>query len=232
MVALLFGVAGLILSGTPQQTVVYGQGDADEVFPFDSLSDWASYAHQLSVVTVVAESELPPPDPPESHGGYVGRSVVLRIDETIWTAPGEEAVSGEVDSVVWGWMLRGAALRPVNFGSGPRLEVGNRYLIALVPFEDGDWGQMTGSSVLPLEGDRIPEDFRTVHPVASQLVGLTTAEIVEMLDAAPPDPIADSLRHLDPVQRVRTVIETRRDAIESGEPWSLPDVSTAGPSSS
>src|SRR5665213_817882 len=100
----------------------------DEKFPSESLSDWVSYAQQVSVVTIVSEAQVPPPQEVwDRQEGYVGRTVTVRIERDLWTAPGVLPLRGDQTMLDWGWLLKGERLTPLTSA----MQVGQRYVVPL-----------------------------------------------------------------------------------------------------
>ena len=187
--------------------IIYGVGD-DVKLPSSALTDWVSYASQVSVVTVVNEVELPVPPglSGERGGGYVGRSVDLRIDETLWTYPGTDPQTGTISFVANGWIRKGDVTIPFGTLGAERLEVGNTYVIPLVKYEGG-WGWLGAETMLPVDSaQRVAVDpLRITNSTSQQLHGKSFSELTETLDGTTPDPIAARYSHLSPVERYHAV---------------------------
>ena len=193
----------------PEMVRVFGL----ERFPSDDLSYWVTYPTQVSVVTVVSEAEIPPPDRVIERGeGYVGRSVGLRVDRTLWSAPKVEAQTGIIEFVAFGWLHKGDNQIPFGSADGPRLEVGGRYVIPLVPIEDG-WGGLSSSAVLAVDdGHRIALDQGLIkNPASLAQRGATLEQFARTLNNATPDPAAAPFAHLPPKERVEAVFRAASD---------------------
>ncbi len=200
-IVVIAGIALRVLWAGSDGVQRYGASD-ESIFPFSSLSDWRSYANQLSVVTVERELDQPRVSLPTDFSGC---SVELRVERTVWIAPGAQPAPGTIFTQEFCPPPSEREYEPERRLPGPQLEEGKRFLIALVPVEDGYWIPMTGASVLPLDGDHVPRTFSTGHPVASELVGLDVDEIAARVTAAPIDPSAALYMHLAPVERVRAI---------------------------
>jgi hypothetical protein len=172
--------------------------------PTESLTDWVSYSDQLSVVDVVAEHRLWPvaPEPGVPPSDYVGRRVDIRVGDTPWRRPSAPAAPGRVSMFTDGWSIR-AGLEPATIGEGPRLEVGRRYLMALVRYDEGDWGAFPRAT-LPIGPDGTLTRTCSNRPTLGALRGLTGTEAGQLLADTPPDPRAVAQAHLPPVQRLWT----------------------------
>jgi hypothetical protein len=197
-----------------------GHGPADDfIFGDASLTDWVSYADRLAVVTVVEERELPR----ERHPGdnderfYLGRSVVLHVDQTLWTSPGADVQTAPdvITANVWGWQVVKGQKIVGQTCYKPRLEVGGRYVMPLTRYdaEGASRGPLTSSSVLATPGDEIAaRDVRKngYGPVAHTLAKLSLPEMAQALEAAPRDPAVEPFMHLPPVPRAEAVSRARR----------------------
>lgn len=182
--------------------IIYGIDD--DSLPSSSLADWVSYTSQVSVVTVVNETELPVPPglSGEQGGGYVGRSVDLCIDETLWTYPGVEPLTGTISSKVNGWIRKDEVSVPFGSLGAERLEVGKTYVIPLVQY-DGGWGFLSAGTVLPVDSlKRIAVDpERITNSVSRQLHGKNFVELTQTLESTIPDPVAARYAHLPATER-------------------------------
>lgn len=173
--------------------------------PTESFTDWVSYADQLSVVDVVADRKLwRSPDPGAPPDKYVGRSVEIRVTETAWRRPNAPVAPDRFWTVTdFGW-LNDRGIRPITFGEGPRLEVGQRYLMALVRYDDRGWGEYPRSTV-PIEEDGTLADTCSERPTLEALAGLTVGDAARMVAGTPPDTRAVTQGHLPPERRFQTV---------------------------
>lgn len=196
--------------------IIYGEDDPK--LPSDSLVDWVSYATQVSVVMVVSEEELPVPAglSGEAGGGYVGRSVDLRIDETLWAYPGTDPQTGTISLVANGWIRKGDVTVPFGSLGGERLEVGNTYVMPLVEY-GGRWGWLSTDTILLVGSDQRaavnPE--RNFNLASQQLHGKNFSEVTEALDQTTPDLVAARYAHLAPVERYHAKLrETTLDSVD------------------
>lgn len=183
-------------------------GQALDRFPSSSLTDWVSYADQVSEVLVLDETRLalPAGAHPESDDGYVARQVTLEVEKTLWRSPSADAASQRIPFVAWGWMQRADELMPFGVANAPRLEVGRRYLIALAEIDTG-WTALADAAVLSLEGDTVTSEVVAGEPsaVAESLAGASTSEVQALLDRTSPDPVAAKYADLEPEARWRAV---------------------------
>lgn len=187
--------------------IIYGMDD--DALPSSALMDWVSYASQVSVVTVVSEVELPVPSglSGERGGGYVGRSVDLRIDETLWTYPGTDPQTGTISFVANGWIRKGDVTLPFGSLGAERLEVGKAYIIPLVRYEDG-WGWLSAGTMLPVDSDqRVAIDpLRITNTASQQLHGKSFSGLTETLVSTSPDPVAARYAHLSSIERYSAML--------------------------
>lgn len=188
-------------NGTRASQAPSTRAEGREVFPFDGLGDWTSYATQVSIVRVVAERALPaePPGEPEQ---YVPRMVSLQIERTIWP-DGPVAAHGRIELLTHGW-LQGGGTRRQMVADGPRVEVGQRLLMPLF-LDEGRWGVLTSSSVIVVtERESVEEAVVTATagtPAAVALRGRSVAALQRELAATPPHPAAKRHANLPPVER-------------------------------
>ncbi len=107
----------------------------DPAYPQDTLTDLVSYADEVSVAVVTGERPLPT-GPEEETGGYYGRAVTVRIEDTVWRGPSGLTAPRTFEFVTWGWS--GSYDDAIAGCGGARLEVGKRYLLPLAR-ADGRW---------------------------------------------------------------------------------------------
>lgn len=187
--------------------VVIGSGDG--IFPAETLTDWASYAIQVSEVSILSEREIPPPDSVHERGeGYIGRTVSVSIGQTFWTSPGGGATADNQDIIVAGWVLQNGTRHLFAVAMSPRLEVGGKYVIPLVTAPGGSgntaWGPLSTESVFERAHD--PVATMDVHArgnsaVARSLSSLSDSELQRTLAETTPDPIAAKHWDLSPYER-------------------------------
>jgi hypothetical protein len=192
-------------------------GTGDYAVPTWSFGDWVSYADQVSVVTVVAERQLPlGPEEIANDEGYVGRTVTLELERTIWRRPGAPEARTRLTVLTWGWILNEGRMGAMVPG-GARLEVGHRYVLPLARFTaegKSRWSVFAdGDGNFPLDGAVIvdgqigrespPGDDS--YPGTERLGGMTVDELAARLAAAKPDPLAVEHAKLDPIARWEAV---------------------------
>ena len=205
---LLAVVVGVLAVGCSDedQTAACSDAAIDFSLPTGSFTDWASYADQLSVVTVLADRKLfHPPEPGAPPDKYVGRSVEIRVTETAWRRPSAPIAPDQFWMVTDfpGW-LSDRGMKAVLWGEGPRLEISHRYLMALVRYDEGDWGAYPRAT-LPIEEDGRLADTCSERPTLDALAGLTVADAARKVAGTPPDTRAVAQGHLPPEQRYQTV---------------------------
>ena len=209
MLLLTVAVGSLAVACSDEnETAACSDAAIDFSLPTETLTDWVSYSDQLSVVEVVGAERLWPP-PPTSGAPpdeYVGRRVDIRVGETPWRRPAAPIAPGRLSFVTDGWSIR-SGLRPITIGEGPRLEIGYRYLMALVRLDEGDWGPFPRAT-LPIESDGNLAKTCSKRPTLVTLTGLTIKEAGQLLADTPPDPRALAHAHLPPVQRLQAVYAT------------------------
>lgn len=196
VVALLTGIAVAVLtdgSDTDGRTPVAAGGSALDKFPSAELRDWASFANQLSVFTVVDEAELPPPPPPSTSGGLTLRKVTLRIDRTLWQRAGTATVDGTLAVKTWGFVEEDGKRYPQAPMDGPRLEVGHRYLAPIVRSCD-EWFPLSDSATVTLDGDVITSEVSIgkPSPAASALHGLSIDQAADTVNRTEPSPAVEA----------------------------------------
>lgn len=165
-------------------------------WPSERVRDWTGYADQFSLVTVLEEKELPPQPgaDPRVDDGYVGRQVTLRVDRTFWRraqAPGYAEGGTTVPVKALGWLRQeGGELVPFNVRGGPRIEVGQRYLIPLTR-HDGGWSPVGHGAILTLQGGTVSSEVEGEPSAGARaLKGKTIEEAGRIVAETPPDPAA------------------------------------------
>jgi hypothetical protein len=214
-VTIVSALGALIGCGGSRSTsqVVVGEGSGR--FPDHTLSDWVSYADQLSVVLVTAQEALPADNGTLARGeGYIGRIVTLKINRTLWTRESTgPSAKGNIRIVTYGWVLQDGMRYQFAGLGGPRLEVGRRYVLPLVraPRDGVAWTALSVASTIPLEGALMTTERIIGQPsrIASSLEGRAPAALARLLARTPPDPIAARFWRLSPDARVHAVLRAR-----------------------
>ena len=85
-------VAAFAGCGSSRSLVV---GEGSDRFFDETYTDWVSFADQLSIVSVVAEEEEPPPAEVLQRGeGYISRTVTLRVENSL--KPGRFGITSQI----------------------------------------------------------------------------------------------------------------------------------------
>ena len=195
--------------GSSSSSLVVGHGSGR--FPSEALTDWVSYADQLSVVTVLAEEQLPADNGTLERGeGYLGRAVTLRVGRTLWRRPGAPEAPGTIRVITYGWVLEDGVRHEFAGWGGPRLEVGARYLAPLVraPRDGAEWTPLSVESTLPLDGGTITTAGVVGRPsaIANAMRGAAPERLGAILRRTAPAALAARYSHLAPDERVRAVL--------------------------
>lgn len=208
--ALMIPVVALVAAGCAgpddPNTIV---GHGVDRFPSESLTDWVSYANHVSVFTVVDERQLAMGEHEEEHGeGMVGRSVTVRIEETLWQHERTQRIDQEFSYATDGWILKEGDTHPFALAGGTRVEVGERYLAAWVHTAEDGWFPLASSTIMPVASAGLPT--RSAHgntmPANGALVGLSLAQVSTLLDQTSPDPVAAQYADLPPEPRLNAVL--------------------------
>ncbi|MER6912519.1 hypothetical protein ABT354_12690 [Streptomyces sp. NPDC000594] len=139
---------------------------AEYVRPSHSAEDWVTYADHAVVVSVRSQSEIPPSRKEIDKGaGVIGREVVLRTEQVLWSRPGmERKVPERWKRQVQGWHFEGDPSRRASarVSGEPRLEPGHRYVLALhwsearcakgAEREPASWDPVGDGAMLPFDG--------------------------------------------------------------------------------
>ena len=185
----------------------------DAYWANSTIADWATMATQLSVVEVVAETALPFES--ETGEGLQGRTVTLRVVETVWADgttpwPGIEHIDqqiqeadgadfdpaagrrvdlldGEFEFTANGWAVSDQQRRAFRAETGVRLEVGSTYLMPLLPFDDnGDWAVASFNALMPVVDGIITFDGDVPSYLsAAEFVGLSLDEAADLYTNPP-----------------------------------------------
>lgn len=211
--------------GSHESSGAGGGGAGADRFPGQSMRDWVSYADHVAIYSVVAEREIPAsPSDLENGGGLQGRIVTLRVERTLWSAPGAPDLPAEIEMRALGWVLQDGGRVPMTTDDAPRVAVGERYLAPLVQVEAGtgapEWWPLTVGSQLPLNDSRVtpPGQRAWSSPMREALSGRSVDEIAGLVRAQSPDPIAEKYRSLRPTERIRAVIADGSQPRAAAEP--------------
>jgi hypothetical protein len=199
-------------TGEPAQKAGHRvSADGLNALPFATLQDWVSYGAQVAEVTVTGERETRVPAEASWRESPVSSRIVdVSVTRTLWHASGTSVRTGSVSFTADGWAYTSTGRSPVVEEDGPRLEVGQAYVIPFAEFTGGFAPLATGA-VLHLTADRRIELVAGQRsPGPRQLDGLTPAEAASRLAQVRPDPAADARRSLPPEERWRAVVTERR----------------------
>jgi len=130
-----------------------------------TASDWATYADHVMVVTVVGEIRQPASKKEIERGkGLVGRTVKLRVDKVLWSAPdAPQPAPTSLNLSAAGWIFNNhngaVGERKIALRDASRLEEGHTYIKAVEwmddpCFDDAKRGTWEGLG----SGDTIPFD--------------------------------------------------------------------------
>jgi hypothetical protein len=188
----------------------------DYIFPGETLEDWVSYGDQLSVISVVDDTDPEPWPAYRNSGGLAGREVTVRVERTLWRRSQARAAGSTLRFGVWGWMWDDdqdphSERRPLVSEGAPRMEVGRRYLTMLVRSR-GEWFPLTDRAVLTVAPDGVVTSeviSGEPSPAARQLRGKTITQAARAVASTPPDPVAARYFELPPRKRFRAVMEER-----------------------
>ena len=175
------------------------------IFPFEGISDWVTYANQISVVEIINEKRLRPEVGPESD--HIPRLVTARVERNLWSKDGYPAK--EVQFIANGWIAKDGKELPIWPSEGLRLLVGGRYVLPL--FESsGEWGVLTTSSIIPLKGELVHHDFEPASRAAEALTGISMDALERDINVVLPDPLATQIEPgLTTIQRAVAISELR-----------------------
>jgi hypothetical protein len=190
-------------------------GNGDEALPNATLTDWKSYGDAIAAIDVAAErSEPTPREVAETGEGLINRTITVRVTRIYWRAVGSRPTPATFDMLAWGWVVHDRRRTPTVSSGSPRLEVGHRYLVALLWFRGG-WTTLGSGAEMPFDGGvvgrgewegRDPARVEAVeHPAITSLLGARDPRIQSTLAHAHADPLADSLRRLAPLARYQRV---------------------------
>ena len=169
--------------GGPEEAVV----DLDSYVALDSPGDVVTWADTVAVVTVVSEEEV---SGAEDTGDepLLGRRVVVRVEDVVWSRPGTEQPPATFKTEAPGWVRDDDGLAPMRERSGIRVEVGGTYLAPIV-FIDG-WGF---DAALEVE-DGVVVAAQQDTTWAQVLDGRSVEEAAEVLATVEPDGESGPLR--------------------------------------
>lgn len=175
-------------------------------WPAESLVDWAGFADQVSVISIVSERQLPmEPDVIATGEGLVGRVVGVRIESTVWSRPGAPSVSGTVELPVDGWIAHDHKLIPAAEQDSARPEVGDRAIVPLVQTPQGLWSLLASTAIVPLTARGAAPVATAAAAGAAKLRGLDVPQVAALLAATRPSSIAAKYQNLDPDARATAV---------------------------
>ena len=183
------------------------------IFPDLTLTDWTSFADHVIAFEVANEAAIPPPDDVTTrHEGYVGRRGTLDIRSFIWSNPHAPPPPAVIETHLMGWILTQSCpdMLPAYASddiAGPRLEVGGRYVAAIVKLmiNADEWNVMTPGSVFAEGADPIAtEDIARTgnNAVAREFAGLSLDAVAARLEATEPYASVADVLHLHAEERI------------------------------
>lgn len=186
-------------------------GEGSDRFPSETLTEWVSFADQISVVSVLSERDISPPADVLQRGeGYIGRIIAVDVEKTLWRRSEAPAVDATFSTITEGWVLEGGTRHPFALAGGPRLEVGGRYLMPLVraPRDGVEWSALSAGATIPLDGGTLATTkvFGKPSTIAEALKGQSLDDLALRLASTSPDPVAKAYWDLAPDARVRAVL--------------------------
>lgn len=210
-------------SGPSEQVVL---GDARDRTASRTAEDWVTYADHVLVVTVVKEVRgSPSKDEIEKGEGLVPRTVQLRVDKVLWSAPdAPQPPPQEVSQQSAGWILRENRETKFALRDFARLEQGHTYVKALEWIDDpcdkdpskGSWGALGAGDTIPFDTDALgagefegrilsqqqaEATFGQSHGVGglrAQLAGEPVTAVAQELNAAKPRTETSTASECDP----------------------------------
>lgn len=164
--ALIITAGGCATAEQSEQRQGVVLGDGRDRTASRTVSDWVTYGDHVLVVTVVGEIRHPAsPKELERGEGMLGRTVTLRVDNVLWSAPDapQSAPTTTLNDAAAGWVFND------NNGEGTvdfalrhfsRLEVGHTYIRAIEWADDpcssdprqGQWMGLGSGDTIPFDG--------------------------------------------------------------------------------
>lgn len=178
-------------------------------FPYETMVDWVSYSDQVSVVTVLSEADVPDPSIAQNGEGYIGRELTVRIDQTVWSAPGVSPADGELQFVTVGWSVHSDGSRaPAILEGALPLHIGHSYLLPLARIND-KLGPLSPSAIAEVVSSRVEVVGAAPIEALDLIDEDRLAQVASELANTEPDPIAVKYGDLPPYERARAVIEEK-----------------------
>ncbi len=211
---------GIAANGTElAQVDVVPVGEGSMVrFASASAQDWTRNSDWVAEVAVTAEhptAEVHGTE--EGEGLVVTREVELTVQRVLWqrTAPAHE-LPRQLSLWAAGWTKSAessSTLTPLAFEGEPRLEIGHRYVVALVwvpracssgdGAEPAHWSALGSGAVIPFDEGKLgygesegrtvagDEDQAQPRTLERELLGRDAAALIEELASAPAKPRSD-----------------------------------------
>lgn len=195
-------------SGDDDGTAMVPSGP--QSFPSQTLTDWVSYADQISVVRVVDEQVLPTGDDSAADsdaGRYIGRRATFAVESTLWHDD-QVPVRSRVTMTTSGWVEKDGARVPAAPESAYRFEVGQRFVLPISRDGDGEATILAPGAAVPLFVETGPA-HDAAGPAVRQLRGRSESQMRATLARAIRDPLATRYHHLPPWQRSQQVLDQR-----------------------
>jgi hypothetical protein len=126
-----------------------------------TVGDWVTYADHLFIVTVTGEVRQAPGAAEAAHGAMIGRTVKLRVDNVLWSAPDAPMAAPPALALpAAGWVSgAGDATVKVALRGSSRLELGHTYVKAVEWADDvcsddparGTWEGLGSGDTIPFD---------------------------------------------------------------------------------
>lgn len=207
----------------PESEVVVGSGDAR--YPYDTVSDWKSYADAVAVVTVESVKVMPLDAEDAKFGsGLQERRITVSVDELLWKYPKAPSPGKSIQFVGLPYVVRDGKVLESRMGIAPWMNVGEQFLVPLLRPTGEDWIPINVEAAIAVEAGSVSAaNNDSGPPFMARLAGLSLDAASKAISAAAADPVAESNRQLGPDERYLAVVAATDLPESSGDATNTSD---------
>lgn len=211
---------------TSETAVNAARAEASEALPSATLKDWVTYSDFVVSGTVVGERRVEPAEAEiaSSSVAIATRVVTVKINSTLWSAPGLRTGPDQISFPVGGWLIQeGKEDKPFVQDSAVTFVQGGEYLIPLTlePTLSNSLVPLSGSAPVPFDDGVVGKGEEVFHGKEALLAeqrssawqrlwGLDSGEVTSVLRSVLPNPLRSQLGDATPLELALAVQKAQK----------------------
>jgi hypothetical protein len=190
-------------------------GEADELLPAATASDWRTYADHLVLAEVTSAVKLPMTQEEIAAGeGFAPRRLTFTIDKVLWSQDGSRPAPSELQLEVDGWTVHDGKATPLRFSGEPVILEGHSYVLPITYLRPGrlvskaQWSNLSVTAIVPADQGELGHGDDIVgspSAVVTKLIGRPVAAAAKLLSETPLPEVAESYMDLPPTDRFKAI---------------------------